>query len=185
MNTASETTITDPAIVFYGPHPCDLCGSGPIVRGSVERGFGNIRLSYPNEAIYPNHKWEAHECSCGFQIGQHVEWDGQDGVYFGKISDILIPSPGTYVLRVGDFENGFLINAATARPMSPIEPLTDGDDKGLDEFRRDSAALKTKKTKVEHKWTAWLSDRENGIIGTGETESEAIKALAAQYRDKK
>ncbi len=40
----------------------------------------------------------------------------------------------------------------------------------------------TLKTKKETKWRAWRTDREDGISGTGETETEAIMALAEQYR---
>jgi len=185
MNATNEVSITDPTIVFYGPHPCDLCGKGPIVRGSVEQGFGDIRLDSPNEPIYPNHAWKEHRCSsCEFQIGQSVEWDGQEGTCNGTIGKITEPFPGNYVLWIGDATViGVPINAAEVRPMKGrelVKPLADENDEGLKEFLRDSAALKTK---VDHKWTAWMSDREDGIIGTGETEAEAIKALADQYRD--
>lgn len=55
-------SINNPQIIYYGPHPCDLCGT-VIVRGSIEQGFGLMRLDYPDEAIYPNHKWTEHVCS--------------------------------------------------------------------------------------------------------------------------
>lgn len=54
------------------------------------------------------------------------------------------------------------------------------DNGGLQKFLRDAKALKTK---VEYRWTAWLDDREDGIVGTGETELEAIKSLADQHQD--
>jgi hypothetical protein len=53
-------------------------------------------------------------------------------------------------------------------------------DEEFTRFLRDAKALKTK---VEQKWTAWLEDREDGIVGTGETENAAIVALGEQYRD--
>ena len=40
----------------------------------------------------------------------------------------------------------------------------------------------TIETQREVKWRAWLADREDGIVGSGETEDEAIKALAEQQR---
>lgn len=133
MTTITE--INNPSITFYGPHPCDLCGNGPIVRGSVEQGFGDIRLDHPNEPIYPNHNWKEHVC-------------GQ-------------PAPSA--------------------PHAVLEQIIPADDEGLKEFLRDSASLKTK---VEHKWTAWMSDREDGIVGTGETEAEAIINLANAHSDR-
>lgn len=65
----------------------------------------------------------------------------------------------------------------TASPLSVVIPE---DDPELAQFIRDSNALKTM---VEHKWTAWLDDREYGIVGTGGTEVEAIKALAEQHKE--
>jgi hypothetical protein len=195
MNATAEVSI-NPTIIFYGPHPCDLCGKGPIVRGSVEQGFGDIRLDSPNEPIYPNHKWEEHKCGCVFQIGQPVEWDGQEGTCNGTIGNITEPFPGNYVLWIGDSTViGVPINASEVRPMKGrelVKPLADCstmnrdialfcDDEGLRQFMRDSSALKTK---VEHRWSAWLDDREDGIVGTGATEIEAIKALADQQRDR-
>jgi hypothetical protein len=148
----------------------------------MEQGFGDIRLDFPNEPIYPNHVWKEHKCSsCEFQIGQCVEWDGQEGVCTGTIANITEPSPGGYVLWIGEAETGFPIHATEVRPMKGrelVKPLAD-EDEGLKEFLRDSDALKTK---VEHKWMAWLDDREDGVVGTGATELEAIKALAEQHR---
>ena len=54
--------VQDSSIIYYGPHPCDLCNSGKIVRGSVEQGFGDIRLDYPEGWAYPNHNWTEHRC---------------------------------------------------------------------------------------------------------------------------
>lgn len=62
MSKVTGVDITDSGVTFYGPHPCDLCGQIIIIRGSVSQGYGGIRLIYPNEPIYPNHNWQAHEC---------------------------------------------------------------------------------------------------------------------------
>jgi len=58
--------LENPTIIYYGPHPCDLCDDGFIVRGSVEQGFGDIRFDYPNKndsVIYPNRNWKWHQCT--------------------------------------------------------------------------------------------------------------------------
>lgn len=76
MEAIDEAVMTNPQIIYYGPHPCDLCGGETIVRGSMEQGFGNIRLSWPEgEIVYPNHQWKEHVCSkpcafCGKQDDQ-------------------------------------------------------------------------------------------------------------------
>jgi hypothetical protein len=140
MNATAEVSISNPVITFYGPHPCDLCGRGPIIRGSVEQGFGDIRLDSPNEFIYPNHKWQEHLCGAA-KVAKDL---GVDSVH--------------------------VLGAAC--------PSCDENDEELKAFIRDSTSLKTK---VDQRWSAWLDDREDGIVGTGATEIEAIKALAAQH----
>lgn len=50
-------------ITYYGPHECDMGCGETIVRGSVVQGFGHRRFDYPiGEVIYPNHKWQEHQC---------------------------------------------------------------------------------------------------------------------------
>jgi|ERR1700704_359395 len=121
METIERTTV----ITYYGPQPCDLCGVGPIVRGSVEQGYGEIRLNY-YEPVYPNSKWETHACT-----------------------------------------------RATVKPVPAY--VAPGDEEAMAELLSDADALRTK---CESRWTAWMANREDGIIGSGETEIEAITNLA-------
>lgn len=147
MNALDEVAMISPTLIFYGPHPCDLCGKGPIIRGSVEQAFGNLRLDYPSEPIYPNHPWKEHVCT----------GSGHD--------------PDC------NCENCFAERRASGRPDPPYTK----PDPELEKFIHDAKNLVTHS---DPRWSAWLKDQvdADGIVGAGETEMDAIKSLADQYR---
>ena len=64
--------------------------------------------------------------------------------------------------------------------VSKPEKREAGTTPAFSQFLADVANIRTS---VEHKWTAWMADREDGIAGTGATELDAIKSLAEQYRE--
>ena len=45
--------------VFYGPHPCDVCGKTIAV---ASRTQGGEKFEYPDGPIYPNTVWARHNC---------------------------------------------------------------------------------------------------------------------------
>lgn len=60
----TEGRITDAlraleSAVFYGPHPCRLCGD-TIVKAS--RAQGGAEYDEPDGPIYPNTQWVPHTC---------------------------------------------------------------------------------------------------------------------------
>ena len=52
-------TTTDRRI-FYGPHPCEACGS---LIAKASRADGGEAFEYPSPPIYPNTAWMPHCCS--------------------------------------------------------------------------------------------------------------------------
>jgi hypothetical protein len=51
----------DNEIVYYGPHPCDLCGQGLIAKSG--NGWKPVyRFDYPHPPVYPNAQWREHVC---------------------------------------------------------------------------------------------------------------------------
>ena len=46
--------------VFYGPHPCEVCGKR-IAKAA--RANGGAAFDFPDEGPYPNTEWRLHECS--------------------------------------------------------------------------------------------------------------------------
>jgi hypothetical protein len=55
-----ETGPTDPRIIYYGPHECDVCGR-TICRVALEQG--GDKFDYPEGPIYPNTEWRKHSCN--------------------------------------------------------------------------------------------------------------------------
>lgn len=54
-----STGPSDPRIIYYGPHACDVCGE-LICRVSLEQG--GDKFDYPEGPIYPNTVWQPHSC---------------------------------------------------------------------------------------------------------------------------
>lgn len=49
--------------VFYGPHPCEICGR-EIAKASSQNGIDASKeiYDYPEGPVYPNSIWNKHEC---------------------------------------------------------------------------------------------------------------------------
>lgn len=57
-------------IVYYGPHPCQICGA-MICKASDHQG--GSAFNYPDEPIYPNTEWHAHFCDKpGLPVGHDI-----------------------------------------------------------------------------------------------------------------
>ena len=54
--------ITDPDVIWYGPHECNGCGK-QIVKSSIDTG--GVALDFAHNSHYPNHVWEKHVCAGG------------------------------------------------------------------------------------------------------------------------
>jgi len=57
--TLSEAQSREPHRVFYGPHPCQVCGN-LIVKEGVRGKDGGAEFDVPDGPIYPNTAWRPH-----------------------------------------------------------------------------------------------------------------------------
>lgn len=95
---------------------------------------------------------------------------------WSAIDDDTYDGPGSRI-GFGATEQQAVSDLLEQFTLAQITP--EDTDPGLQEFLSDAKALRTK---MEPQWTAWLAGRED-VVGTGETEIEAVKHLADAYRE--
>ncbi len=56
---AKTLTFRSSKVVYYGPHPCPICG---VLVARMGDEFGGSSFTYPDGPIYPNTEWHVHAC---------------------------------------------------------------------------------------------------------------------------
>lgn len=92
----SSLSFRSSRVVYYGPHPCENCGT-TICRAGGD--FGGSSFTYPNTPIYPNTEWHAHFCN---------PQDVQDQRGKESKEEVLLDFPKAVPIKRGDY---FLISS--------------------------------------------------------------------------
>lgn len=176
--------------------------SGPLSDGS---GFATMSLPLPKDQwLYADH--DNHPpAKLRFRDGDtHImlitgkmATEGDAGLEAGRGVTItrahftdLIREAGRYAIRAAT-SNGKIVDFD---PDALLQNLVMGftgrgdcfelEPKSADQYRKIHEATCTHALDGgNHKWTTWMADSEDGIVGTGATETEAIMNLAEQQRE--